>query len=146
MSHKSSVIFLLERELFSCLNQTINKIATEAYKLNGYRHFEWHFFRSGSEYEIVYPLNTNAREFLSIHKDEYHQRIKDKEEIIAYLIKFLNETKHLGEIYHLVPASISTALPASWKCVPETSLISVYRNKPEYKLMMAQATLNSMGV
>lgn len=145
MSLKKNIIRHIEQELFSSLNARIKKISEEAYVLNEHKHFEYHFFKSGNEISFRHPLNKNSKAFLDEALNEYKDRISDKEAVMAYLIGYLNAATQAASIYELLPATVKQKLPSQWAGISDPQL-EVYKKKSEYQLLLAQATLNSMGV
>lgn len=140
--NKQHLLKYIEIELYSSLTSQLAKIEGQSIALNDGVGFTYRIFSNGSLAPRKLAVYDFVDEQLEPLKDELDHKVK----VMGFLLKFLNYTPHPVHIFHLLPSSIGKK--ASYEMPPDytNDLLEEFRCKPEYQMLMAQYTLNKMGV
>lgn len=145
-SPKQRYLLALMQSLFASFNTQRASFESEGFRLNQQRPYCYRGF-SFSGIRSVGKLTPEAKQYLDQAYEEIEERLKQKERICAYFVRYMNQCKDIHTLQHLVPKSVWGDLPQCGEIKPfDDALLGRFKTEPEYAEIKALAVFNAMGV
>lgn len=151
---KSSLLNSINKYLWGDLQSTIKKIYLEGKSLNKNKVYTYGIF-SCCDGHICRskPLPNKATvDYLTPYIKHFHELTSNREDILSYLLQFMNQVQNISHIHLLLPEELRTLATEAGIVAFSTAkvndvdkaLLENFKQRPEYEQLRAQIIISRM--